>query len=43
MRDAAVLCSGGLDSAVLLAEAAQSANVVVPLYVAVGFAWEDEE
>ena len=43
MKDAAVLCSGGLDSAVLLAEAAQTAAVVVPLYVAVGFAWEGEE
>jgi 7-cyano-7-deazaguanine synthase len=43
MRDVAVLCSGGLDSAVLLAEAAQTADNVVPLYVAVGFAWEDEE
>jgi 7-cyano-7-deazaguanine synthase len=43
MRDVAVLCSGGLDSAVLLAEAAQNADNVVPLYVAVGFAWEDEE
>jgi 7-cyano-7-deazaguanine synthase len=39
----AVLCSGGLDSAVLLADAAQHADAVVPLYVAVGFAWEEEE
>jgi 7-cyano-7-deazaguanine synthase len=28
---------------VLLAEAAQTADHVVPLYVAVGFSWEDEE
>ena len=43
MNYIAVLCSGGLDSAVLLADAAQRADAVVPLYVAVGFAWEDEE
>jgi 7-cyano-7-deazaguanine synthase len=39
----AVLFSGGLDSAVLVAEAAASGNRVVPVYVGVGFAWEDEE
>ena len=41
----AVLCSGGLDSAVLLAEAArrESPECVQPLYVSVGFAWEGEE
>jgi len=38
----AVLLSGGLDSAVLLVCAAQSAPVA-PLYVSVGFAWEEEE
>jgi 7-cyano-7-deazaguanine synthase len=38
----AVLFSGGLDSAVLLAEALASGQAV-PLYVAVGFAWEAEE
>ena len=38
----AVLLSGGLDSAVLLAEAARSAPVA-PIYVSVGFAWEAEE
>ena len=43
MKYIAVLCSGGLDSAVLLAEAAGQADHVVPIYVAVGFAWEDEE
>ena len=45
----AVLCSGGLDSAVLLADAARRAAsaggpiVVQPLYVSVGLAWEAEE
>ena len=38
----AVLCSGGLDSAVLLADAAREAEAV-PVYVSVGFAWEAEE
>jgi 7-cyano-7-deazaguanine synthase len=38
-----VLFSGGLDSAVLVAEAATSARGVVPIYISVGFAWEDEE
>jgi 7-cyano-7-deazaguanine synthase len=47
-----VLFSGGLDSAVLVAEAAASAAApagqaretrVVPIYISVGFAWEDEE
>jgi 7-cyano-7-deazaguanine synthase len=37
-----VLCSGGLDSAVLLAAAARS-GPVQPVYVGVGFAWESEE
>lgn len=41
----AVLLSGGLDSAVLLAdEAARQAGVdVQPIYVSVGLAWEDAE
>jgi 7-cyano-7-deazaguanine synthase len=39
---AAVLFSGGLDSAVLLASAARS-GIVAPLYVSVGLAWEVEE
>jgi 7-cyano-7-deazaguanine synthase len=38
----AVLCSGGLDSVVLVAHEARSAPVL-PTYVAVGFAWEAEE
>jgi 7-cyano-7-deazaguanine synthase len=38
----AVLFSGGLDSAVLAAEAARSAPVCA-VYVGVGFAWEAEE
>ncbi len=43
MNYIAVLCSGGLDSAVLVALALQQAERVVPIYVAVGFAWENEE
>jgi len=44
----AVLFSGGLDSAVLLADAARRAGasgamVVQPIYVSVGLAWESEE
>src|SRR5262245_10340952 len=38
----AVLFSGGLDSAVLVADALTSSRVV-PIYIGVGFAWEDEE
>jgi 7-cyano-7-deazaguanine synthase len=39
----AVLCSAGLDSAVLLAHQAREAAAVVPVYVRVGLAWEDAE
>jgi 7-cyano-7-deazaguanine synthase len=42
----AVLCSAGLDSAVLLAEVARThaaSSRVHPLYVSVGLAWEREE
>ena len=54
-QEASVLCSSGLDSAVLLADVARRAAVaenhgigatnqkVVPIYVAVGLAWEQEE
>ncbi|MEO5819967.1 MAG: 7-cyano-7-deazaguanine synthase [Vicinamibacteraceae bacterium] len=38
----AVLCSAGLDSAVLVAHQAQTATVV-PVYVRVGLAWEEAE
>ena len=38
----AVLLSGGLDSAVLLAEEAAT-DTVQPIYVSVGLAWEDAE
>jgi len=38
----AVLCSGGLDSVVLLADIARR-EPVQPLYVSVGLAWEQEE
>jgi 7-cyano-7-deazaguanine synthase len=42
-RPLAVLVSGGLDSAVLLAEAARSYATVHPLYVRSGLAWETVE
>src|SRR5260221_14509439 len=38
----AVLISGGLDSAVLVAEEA-AADIVQPIYVSVGLAWEEAE
>ena len=40
--DVAVLCSGGLDSAVLVAHEAKTARVH-PIYVNAGLAWEQEE
>lgn len=40
--DVAVLCSGGLDSAVLVAHEAKTARVH-PIYVSAGLAWEKEE
>lgn len=40
--DVAVLCSGGLDSAVLVADLAQAARVQ-PVYVSAGLSWEREE
>ncbi len=39
----AVLVSGGLDSAILLAEAARSYPAVAPLYVRTGLLWEPTE
>jgi 7-cyano-7-deazaguanine synthase len=39
----AVLCSGGIDSAVMLAEAASIFPIVHPLYVRTGAIWEDCE
>src|SRR5215216_1082574 len=42
-KRAAVLFSGGLDSGVLVADALTKAEHVRPLYVGVGFAWEEEE
>lgn len=39
----AVLCSGGLDSAVLLAEELALGHVVTPIYVRSGFWWEAAE
>ena len=42
MADVAVLLSGGLDSAVLVAYAART-SVVQPIYVSAGLAWEQEE
>lgn len=39
----AVLCSGGLDSAVLLVETARAAGGAVPLFVRAGHPWEDAE
>jgi 7-cyano-7-deazaguanine synthase len=41
-QETAVLCSAGLDSAVLLAHEAQRATVM-PVYVSVGLAWEPDE
>src|SRR6516164_7076804 len=42
-RDVAVLVSGGLDSAILVAEMLRHGNVVHPLYVRFGLAWEPVE
>lgn len=42
MRRVAVLASGGLDSAVLLADLARD-DTVFPIYVAAGLAWEARE
>jgi 7-cyano-7-deazaguanine synthase len=42
VADIAVLLSGGLDSAVLTADAARS-GIVQPVYVRAGLSWESEE
>jgi len=42
-QSAAVLFSAGLDSAVLLAAAAQRYELVQPIYVSAGLAWEADE
>ena len=44
-QGAAVLCSCGLDSAVLLADVARRdpGGRILPIYVSVGLAWEQEE
>jgi len=42
-KRAAVLFSGGLDSAVLLADARKRSGEAAAVYVSVGFAWEAEE
>ena len=42
MERIAILTSGGLDSSVLLAEEAKTAEVY-PIYVRCGLAWEDAE
>ena len=44
-QGAAVLCSGGLDSVVLLADVArrEAPGPVVPIYVSVGLSWEADE
>src|SRR3954466_1706553 len=39
----AVLCSGGLDSAILLGLAARVRPAVFPLYIRTGLAWEPAE
>jgi 7-cyano-7-deazaguanine synthase len=42
-RPLAVLVSGGLDSAVLLAEAAESRRLAQPIYIRAGTYWEETE
>ena len=42
-RTLAVLVSGGLDSAILLAEACRERAAVFPLYVRCGLRWEEAE
>src|SRR6202035_618936 len=42
-RQMAVLASGGVDSAVLVADQAREGLIVHPIYVRFGLAWEDTE
>lgn len=42
-KSLAVLCSGGLDSAILLGQAIRRYEAVHPLYVRFGLVWEDVE
>lgn len=42
-RPAAVLCSGGLDSTVLLADELSRGGQVQPIHIRCGLAWEDAE
>jgi 7-cyano-7-deazaguanine synthase len=42
-RPVAVLASGGLDSAVLVADMLRQGHVVHPMYIRFGLAWEDTE
>jgi 7-cyano-7-deazaguanine synthase len=42
-RPVTVLASGGLDSAVLVAEMLRRGHVVHPMYIRFGLAWEDAE
>src|SRR5204862_6918612 len=42
-HDVAVLASGGLDSAILVAELLRQGRVVHPVYVRFGLAWEPTE
>ena len=43
MSDVAVLASGGLDSAILVAELLRQGRVIHPIYVRFGLAWEPTE
>ncbi len=42
-RPVAVLCSGGVDSAVLAADLARQGSVVQPIYIRLGLSWEATE
>ena len=42
-KSVAVLVSGGIDSSLLLAETAQHAEEVFPVYIRSGYRWEEAE